>query len=327
MKSYKKYLQEIKTLLIKHDAKLIAHYYVDQSVQKIAEDTGGFVSDSLEMARFGQKQIESTLIVAGVKFMGETAKILSPEKNIYVLDSSATCSLDDGCNFDEFKQFCSMYPDREVVVYANTSARVKSIADWVVTSSIAVSLVEYLTSLGKKLIWAPDKYLGQYIIDKSGADMILWNGSCVVHEEYKSSELKKMINDYPDCDVLVHPESPRSIISLADVVGSTSKLIQASKDSNKKYIIVATEKGIFYQMKKLSPDKIFLEAPTAGEGASCKSCGRCPWMKLNSLDKILSVFSHGENEIQIPKNIITSAQKSISRMVSFREKMIITKAS
>ena len=237
MKSYKEYLQEIKTLLIKHDAKLIAHYYVDQSVQKIAEDTGGFVSDSLEMARFGQKQIESTLIVAGVKFMGETAKILSPEKNIYVLDSSATCSLDDGCNFDEFKQFCSMYPDREVVVYANTSARVKSIADWVVTSSIAVSLVEYLTSLGKKLIWAPDKYLGQYIIDKSGADMILWNGSCVVHEEYKSSELKKMINDYPDCDVLVHPESPRSIISLADVVGSTSKLIQASKDSKKKYAL------------------------------------------------------------------------------------------
>tara|TARA_Y100000768_G_scaffold208822_1_gene157304 strand:+ start:2026 stop:3009 length:984 start_codon:yes stop_codon:yes gene_type:complete len=327
MKSYKEYLQEIKTLLIKHDAKLIAHYYVDQSVQKIAEDTGGFVSDSLEMARFGQKQIESTLIVAGVKFMGETAKILSPEKKIYVLDPSATCSLDDGCNFDEFKKFCSMYPDREVVVYANTSARVKSIADWVVTSSIAVSLVEYLTSLGKKLIWAPDKYLGQYIIDKSGADMILWNGSCVVHEEYKSSELKKMINDYPDCDVLVHPESPRSIISLADVVGSTSKLIQASRDSKKKYIIVATEKGIFYQMKKLSPNKIFLEAPTAGEGASCKSCGRCPWMKLNSLDKILSVFSHGENEIQIPKNIINSAQKSISRMVSFREKMLITKAS
>ncbi len=327
MKSYKEYLQEIKTLLIKHDAKLIAHYYVDQSVQKIAEDTGGFVSDSLEMARFGQKQIESTLIVAGVKFMGETAKILSPEKKIYVLDTSATCSLDDGCNFDEFKKFCSMYPDREVVVYANTSARVKSIADWVVTSSIAVSLVEYLTSLGKKLIWAPDKYLGQYIIDKSGADMILWNGSCVVHEEYKSSELKKMINDYPDCDVLVHPESPRSIISLADVVGSTSKLIQASRDSKKKYIIVATEKGIFYQMKKLSPNKIFLEAPTAGEGASCKSCGRCPWMKLNSLDKILSVFSHSENEIQIPKNIINSAQKSISRMVSFREKMLITKAS
>ena len=327
MKSYKQYLQEIKTLLKTHNAKLIAHYYVDESIQKIAEDTGGLVSDSLEMARFGQKQIESTLIVAGVKFMGETAKILSPEKNIYVLDSSATCSLDEGCNFDEFKDFCAMHPDREVVVYANTSAKVKSIADWVVTSSIAVSLVEYLTSLGKKLIWAPDKYLGQYIIDRSGADMVLWNSSCIVHEEYKFSELKKMIHDYPDCDVLVHPESPRSIISLADVVGSTSKLIQASQDSKKKYIIVATEKGIFYQMKKLSPNKIFIEAPTAGEGASCKSCGRCPWMKLNSLDKILSVFADNKNEIQIPKHVINDAQKSISRMVSFREKMLITKAS
>ena len=233
MKSYEQYLQEIKSLLKTRNAKLIAHYYVDESVQKIAEDTGGLVSDSLEMARFGQKQIESTLIVAGVKFMGETAKILSPEKNIYVLDPSATCSLDEGCDFDEFKDFCSMHPDREVVVYANTSAKVKSIADWVVTSSIAVSLVEYFTSLGKKLIWAPDKYLGQYIIDRSGADMILWNGSCIVHEEYKFSELKKMIHDYPDCDVLVHPESPRSIISLADVVGSTSRLIQASQDSKK----------------------------------------------------------------------------------------------
>ena len=327
MKSYEQYLQEIRILLKTHNAKLIAHYYVDESVQKIAEDTGGLVSDSLEMARFGQKQIESTLIVAGVKFMGETAKILSPEKNIYVLDQAATCSLDEGCNFDEFKDFCSMHPDREVVVYANTSAKVKSIADWVVTSSIAVSLVEYLTSLGKKLIWAPDKYLGQYIIDRSGADMILWNGSCIVHEEYKFSELKKMIHDYPDCDVLVHPESPRSIISLADVVGSTSRLIQASQDSKKKYIIVATEKGIFYQMKKLSPNKIFIEAPTAGEGASCKSCGRCPWMKLNSLDKILSVFADNKNEIQIPKHVINDAQKSISRMVSFREKMLITKAS
>ena len=327
MKSYEQYLQEIRTLLKTRNAKLIAHYYVDESVQKIAEDTGGLVSDSLEMARFGQKQIESTLIVAGVKFMGETAKILSPEKNIYVLDPSATCSLDEGCNFNEFKDFCATHPDREVVVYANTSAKVKSIADWVVTSSIAVSLVEYLTSLGKKLIWAPDKYLGQYIIDRSGADMILWNSSCIVHEEYKFSELKKMIHDYPDCDVLVHPESPRSIISLADVVGSTSKLIQASQDSKKKYIIVATEKGIFYQMKKLSPNKIFIEAPTAGEGASCKSCGRCPWMKLNSLDKILSVFADNKNEIQIPKHVINDAQKSISRMVSFREKMLITKAS
>ena len=327
MINYQDYLEKIKLLLESNNAKLIAHYYVDEEVQRIAEQTGGLVSDSLEMARFGQKQSESTLIVAGVKFMGETAKILSPEKRILVLEPSATCSLDEGCDYDEFKNFCSRYPDREVVVYANTSAKVKSLADWVVTSSIAVSLIEHLTAMNKKLIWAPDKYLGQYVVDRTGADMILWDGACVVHEEYKSSELKEMIDRYKDCDVLVHPESPRSIVGLADVVGSTSRLIEASRTSKKKYIIVATEKGIFYQMKKLSPNKIFLEAPTAGEGATCRSCGRCPWMKMNSLDKILSVFSDAKNEIKIDTKIINDARRSISRMVNFKEKTLITKAS
>ena len=327
MTDYQKSLNEIIKILRVNDAKIIAHYYVDEILQKIAEDTGGFVSDSLEMARFGQQQKESTLIVAGVKFMAETAKILSPEKRILAIDSDATCSLDDGCEFNEFKRFCQKNPDREVVVYANTSAKVKSIADWVVTSSIAVSLIEYLTSMGKKLIWAPDKYLGQYVIDKTGADMKLWDGSCVVHEEFKFTELKDMITKYSDCDVLVHPESPRSIISLANVVGSTTKLIEASKTSKKKYIIVATEKGIFYQMKKLSPNKIFLEAPTAGRGATCISCARCPWMKLNTIDKLLKVFNEKDNEVFLPDDVIRDAKKSLSRMVSFKEKNIINKAS
>ena len=327
MTNYQKSLNEIIKILRVNDAKIIAHYYVDEILQKIAEDTGGFVSDSLEMARFGQQQKESTLIVAGVKFMAETAKILSPEKRILTIDSDATCSLDDGCEFNEFKRFCQKHSDREVVVYANTSAKVKSIADWVVTSSIAVSLIEYLTSMGKKLIWAPDKYLGQYVIDKTGADMKLWDGSCVVHEEFKFTELKDMITKYSDCDVLVHPESPRSIISLANVVGSTTKLIEASKTSKKKYIIVATEKGIFYQMKKLSPNKIFLEAPTAGRGATCISCARCPWMKLNTIDKLLKVFNEKDNEVFLPDDVIRDAKKSLSRMVSFKEKNIINKAS
>jgi quinolinate synthase len=259
--------------------------------------------------------------------MGETAKILNPNKRILVLDHEATCSLDEGCNYEEFKNFCKKNKDREVVVYANTSAKVKSIADWVVTSSIAVSLVEHLTSLGKKLIWGPDKYLGNYIIDHTGADMLLWDGSCVVHEEYKTRELKQLILKYPNCEVLVHPESPRSIIQLADVVGSTTKLIEASKMSNKKYIIVATEKGIFYQMKKYSPNKIFLEAPTSGEGATCKSCGRCPWMKLNTPDKILNIFNSKENEIILSNDIIEKANKPIQRMVNFKTKQFINKAS
>ena len=319
MREYPQYLEKVKGFLADNDAKLIAHYYVDESIQRIAEDTGGIVSDSLEMARFGNKQKESKLIVAGVKFMGETAKILNPDKKIFVLDSEATCSLDESCNHYEFLMFCKKYPDREVVVYANTSAEVKAIADWVVTSSIAVSVIEYLTSQGKKIIWAPDKYLGQYIVDRTGADMLLWDGACIVHEEYKALELKKLISKY-DCDVLVHPESPRSVINLADVVGSTTKLIEASIVSNKKYIVVATESGIIYQMKKRSPDKIFLEAPTAGEGASCESCGKCPWMKLNKLDNLLEIFDNKQNEIHLSNDVIKKAQKSIQRMVNFKNK-------
>ena len=325
--SYANHLISIKELLLKNNAKIIAHYYVDEQVQKLAEDTGGFVGDSLEMARYGSKQKETTLIVAGVKFMGETAKILNPDKKVLMLDIEATCSLDTGCDYEEFKQFCDTHNDREVVVYANTSAKVKSISDWVVTSSIAVPLIEHLTSLGKKLIWAPDKYLGNYVIDTTGADMLLWDGSCIVHEEYKTIELKNMIAKHPDCDVLVHPESPRSIIQLANTVGSTTKLIEASKASKKKYIIVATEKGILYQMKKFSPNKIFLEAPTEGEGATCKSCGRCPWMNLNIVQKLLDVFNAKTNEIVLSRDIINKAKKPIDRMINFNLNNKINRAS
>jgi quinolinate synthase len=325
--SYEDHLIAIKQLLLKNNAKIIAHYYVDEQVQRLAEDTGGFVGDSLEMARYGSKQQETTLIVAGVKFMGETAKILNPDKKVLMLDIEATCSLDTGCDYTEFKKFCDAHNDREVVVYANTSAKVKSISDWVVTSSIAVSLIEHLTSLGKKLIWAPDKYLGNYVIDSTGADMLLWDGSCIVHEEYKTIELKNMIAEHPDCDVLVHPESPRSIIQLANTIGSTTKLIEASKVSKKKYIIVATEKGILYQMKKFSPNKIFLEAPTEGEGATCKSCGRCPWMNLNIVQKLLDVFTTKTNEIILSRDIINKAKKPIDRMINFNLTNKINRAS
>ena len=325
--SYADHLIRIKQLLLKNNAKIIAHYYVDEQVQKLAEDTGGFVGDSLEMARYGSKQKETTLIVAGVKFMGETAKILNPDKKVLMLDIEATCSLDTGCDYTEFKEFCDVHNDREVVVYANTSAKVKSISDWVVTSSIAVPLIEHLTSLGKKLIWAPDKYLGNYVIDTTGADMLLWDGSCIVHEEYKTIELKNMIAKHPDCDVLVHPESPRSIIQLANTVGSTTRLIEASKASKKKYIIVATEKGILYQMKKFSPNKIFLEAPTEGEGATCKSCGRCPWMNLNIVQKLLDVFNAKTNEIILSRDIINKAKKPIDRMINFNLNNKINRAS
>ena len=310
-------MNSIKKFLSENNAKLISHYYVDSQIQKITEDTGGCVADSLQMAKFGTQQKEQNLIIAGVKFMGETAKILNPE-NICVLDKDATCSLDESCSYASFKDYCDEYPDREVVVYANTSAKVKAIADWVVTSSIAIPVIESLVKSGKKIIWAPDKYLGSYIQDQTGIDMKIWDGSCVVHEEYKTLELKKLINKLDDCEVLVHPESPRSIIQLADVVGSTTKLINASKSSKSKNIIVATEKGIFYQMKKLSPDKNFYEAPTKGRATYRKSCGRCPWMNLNTLDKIKNIFS-AQNEITLDSETIMAAKKSINRMIDFED--------
>ena len=202
----------IKQQLIEKNAVLIAHYYTDPLIQALAEETGGVVSDSLEMARFGKTHSAQTLVVAGVKFMGETAKILTPEKRVLMPTLEATCSLDVGCPADEFSAFCDQHPDRTVVVYANTSAAVKARADWVVTSSIALEVVEYLDSMGEKILWAPDKYLGGYVQKQTGADMLLWDGSCIVHEEFKAKGINELKAVHPDAAVLVHPESPQAVI-------------------------------------------------------------------------------------------------------------------
>ncbi|HWV62625.1 MAG TPA: quinolinate synthase, partial [Oxalicibacterium sp.] len=215
----------IRQLLKEKEAVLVAHYYVDADLQDLAEETGGCVSDSLEMARFGRDHPAKTLIVAGVKFMGETAKILSPEKTILMPDLDATCSLDLGCPVDEFTAFCDAHPDRVVVVYANTSAAVKARADWMVTSSIGLKIVEHLHAQGKKILWAPDKHLGSYIQKQTGADMLLWQGSCLVHDEFKGIELELLKREHPNAKVLVHPESPANVVEQADAVGSTSQLI------------------------------------------------------------------------------------------------------
>ena len=180
----------------------------------------------------------------------------------------------------------NQYPDRKLVVYANTSAEVKAMADWVVTSSIAKEIIEDLHLEGQKILWAPDKYLGDYLQKETGADMILWNSACVVHEEFKASGLKDLKKIHPDAGILVHPESPPEVISMADAVGSTSHLIKASQDLDFNKFIVATDKSIFYKMQQFSPEKEFFEAPTGGVGSSCKSCAHCPWMGLNSLKNV-----------------------------------------
>lgn len=307
----------IRSLLKEKQAVLVAHYYVDADLQDLAEETGGCVSDSLEMARFGRDHPAKTLIVAGVKFMGETAKILSPEKTILMPDLDATCSLDLGCPADEFAAFCDAHPDRTVVVYANTSAAVKARADWMVTSSIGLDIVAHLHTQGKKILWAPDKHLGSYIQKKTGADMLLWQGSCLVHDEFKGIELDLLKAEHPNAKILVHPESPAAVVALADVVGSTSQMIHAAQTLDAQEFIVATDNGILHKMQLAAPGKTFIVAPTAGNSATCKSCAHCPWMAMNGLRNLLHVLENGDHEIHVDPVVGQKARVCIDRMLDF----------
>lgn len=309
--------RKIKQQLQRENAVLVAHYYTDPLIQALAEETGGCVSDSLEMARFGRDSDASTLIVAGVKFMGETAKILSPEKRVLMPTLEATCSLDIGCPVDEFSAFCDQHPDRTVVVYANTSAAVKARADWVVTSSIALQLVEHLDTQGEKILWAPDKHLGSYVQRETGADMLLWDGACIVHEEFKAQGLLDMKKLYPDAAILAHPESPQPVLELADHIGSTSQIINAAKTLPNQQFIVATDQGIFYKMQQQVPDKQLIVAPTAGSGATCRSCANCPWMAMNALQNISEVLDNGSQELQVDAALGERAMLPLTRMLNF----------
>ena len=306
-----------KSLLKERNAVLVAHYYVDGDLQDLALETGGCVADSLEMARFGREHASTTLVVAGVRFMGESAKILSPEKRVLMPDLDATCSLDLGCPADEFARFCDAHPDREVVVYANTSAAVKARADWMVTSSCALAIVQSLKDQGKKVLWAPDRHLGRYIQEQTGADMLMWNGACIVHDEFRGVELDLLKGQYPDAKVLVHPESPKSVVEQADVVGSTSQMLNAVLEMDAQTFIVATDNGILHRMRQLAPNKTLIEAPTAGNSATCKSCAHCPWMAMNALQGVIDCLERGTGEITVDEPIRTQALGCIDRMLDF----------
>ena len=298
-------------------AVLVAHYYVDGDLQDLALETGGCVADSLEMARFGREHSARTLVVAGVRFMGESAKILSPEKRVLMPDLEATCSLDLGCPPEEFAAFCDAHPDREVVVYANTSAAVKARADWMVTSSCALPIVEHLKAQGRKILWAPDRHLGRYVQEQTGADMLMWNGECIVHDEFKGLELELMRRDHPGAMVLVHPESPESVVRQADVVGSTSQLLNAVVNGSASEYIIATDSGLMHRMRQLAPGKTLLEAPTAGRSATCKSCAHCPWMAMNSLQGVIDCLERATGEIHVDEPVRVPAQRCIERMLDF----------
>ncbi len=316
------YKTRIKALLKEKNAVLVSHYYTDPEIQALAEETGGCVADSLEMARFGNNHPAETLIVAGVRFMGETAKVLTPEKTVVMPTLEATCSLDLGCPIEEFNAFCDQHPDRTVVVYANTSTAVKARADWIVTSSCALEIVEHLDEQGEKILWGPDRHLGAYIEKQTGADMIMWQGACIVHDEFKTKALKDMKHLHPDAAILVHPESPYEIVELADAVGSTSQLIKAAQELPNKKFVVATDRGIFYKMQQLCPDKEFFEAPTAGEGATCRSCAHCPWMAMNGLHEIEQALLNPEGrEVFVDMALRDGALKSLDRMLSFNAEL------
>lgn len=309
--------EEVKSLLEEKQAVLVTHYYTDHLVQELTAETGGCIGDSLEMARFGKEHASKNLIVNGVKFMGETAKILSPEKRVFMPTLEATCSLDIGCPADEFSAFCDQHPDRTVVVYANTSAAVKARADWVVTSSTAVQVVEHLHERGEKILWAPDKYLGKYVENETGADMLIWSSSCIVHEEFKAKGVEDLKQVYPEAAVLVHPESPASVVALADVVGSTTQIINAGKNLPNKEIIVATDRGIFYKMQEAAPDKNFYLVPTGGRSAECKSCGHCPWMAMNTLEQLKHQLINMNDEVFVDEKIRVDALKPLDRLLTF----------
>ena len=308
---------KIRRLLKEKNAVMVSHYYVHPDLQDLAEETGGLVSDSLEMARFGRDHAAQTLVVSGVRFMGETAKILSPEKRVLMPDLEATCSLDLGCPVDEFSAFCDAHPDRTVVVYANTSAAVKARSDWLVTSSCALDIVAALKAKGHKILWAPDRHLGGYIQRETGADMLMWNGSCIVHDEFKAFELKDLMREHPGAKVLVHPESPADVIALADAVGSTSGILKAAHEMTAKEFIVATDNGMMHKLRTLNPGKVFLEAPTAGNSATCKSCAHCPWMAMNCLADVARVLETGANEVFVDPALIPRARLPIDRMLAF----------
>ena len=318
-------VERAKKLLKERDAVLVAHYYVHPDLQDLAQASGGTVSDSLEMARFAHEHPAKTIVVAGVRFMGETSKILNPEKRVLMPDLAAECSLDLATPADEFSAFCDQHPDRVVVVYANTSAAVKARADWMVTSSIAEKIVGHLHRQGKKILWAPDKHLGAYVQKMTGADMLMWHASCVVHDEFKAQQLEEMKALHPGAKVLVHPESPASVIEMADAVGSTTGIIQAAQRLGAKEYIVATDGGIIHQMRRLLPGVTFIEAPTAGKGATCQSCAHCPWMAMNGLHNLLDTLEGAPgHEVFVDPEIGRKAKVPIERMLDFAKKVLPT---
>ena len=312
-------LFEQATALIRaQDVFLIAHYYTSDTMQRLAEATGGFIGDSLEMARAGRDSPCERIAVAGVRFMGETAKILSPHKQVIMPDLAAECSLDLCCEAAQLRRVRERMPQAVLVAYANTSAEVKAMSDWIVTSSLAVELAAYLGRRGQDILWVPDRNLGAYISDHAQADIYCWPGRCIVHDAFLGHALAFMRQSHPQAQVLVHPESPQDVIAQADFTGSTSQILNYVRQSPAREFIIATERNIFYKIHQACPDKVLIPAPSAGEEGQCISCANCPWMELNSVARLIEAIERPQGHaIEVEPRLCELAQRPLQRMLRF----------
>lgn len=301
------YVEEIKKLKAEKNAVIMAHYYQSADIQDIAD----YIGDSLALAQWAAKTDADIIVMCGVHFMGETAKILSPDKKVLVPDMNAGCSLADSCPADEFAEFVSKYPDHTVISYVNTTAAVKAHTDVVVTSTNAKKIVDSFP-MDAKIIFGPDKNLGGYINAVTGRNMILWNGCCHVHSQFSIEKLKELKAQYPEAEVLAHPECKKELLDLADFIGSTAALLSYSGKSDKTQFIVATESGILHQMKKDYPEKTFIPVPP--ETGNCP-CNECNYMRMNTMEKLYNCLKNESPEIIVDKDVAEKAVRPIIKML------------
>lgn len=304
---------EIDKLRKEKNAVILGHYYQSGEIQDIAD----FVGDSLALAQWAAKTDANIIVMCGVHFMGETAKVLCPDKKVLVPDFNAGCSLADSCPADAFAKFVSEHPDHTVISYVNTTAAVKAVTDVVVTSTNAKQIVESFPQ-DEKIIFGPDRNLGNYINSITGRDMLLWNGACHVHEQFSVMKILELKEQYPDADVLVHPECKGAVAKLADKVASTAGLLKHAINSPKKDFLVATESGILHEMRKQCPEKNFIPVPP--EDGSC-ACNECSYMRLNTLEKLYNTLKYEWPEVTVDEAIAREAVKPIQRMLEISEKL------
>jgi len=305
-------IEQINFLRKEKNAIILAHYYQEAEIQDVAD----FVGDSLALAQWAAKTTADIIVLCGVHFMGETAKILSPGKRVFIPDLKAGCSLADSCPAPEFKKFIAEHPGHTVISYVNTTAAVKALTDIVVTSTNARQIVESLPQ-DEKIIFGPDKNLGDYINKLTGRNMLLWDGVCHVHAQFSLERILALKKEYPDALLLAHPECPKYLLEIADHVGSTSSILKFATNSDKKQFIVATEAGILHHMQKENPDKLFIPAPP--EDATC-ACNECFYMKMNTLEKLYLCLKNEQPEIFVEEQVRVKAVKSIERMLEISER-------